>query len=78
MEHTVREQQGYHIIALTGEIDLESSPKARQILLETIDRSAKVLIDMASVTYIDSSGIATLVEAFQRTKKKKDIWRLSV
>ncbi len=71
MEHTVREQQGYHIIALTGEIDLESSPKARQILLETIDRSAKVLIDMASVTYIDSSGIATLVEAFQRTKKKE-------
>lgn len=70
MEHTVCEEQGYHIVALAGEIDLESSPKARQILLETIDRSAKVLIDMASVTYIDSSGIATLVEAFQRTKKK--------
>jgi len=70
MTHTVCEKQGYHIVALTGEIDLESSPKARQVLLETIDRSTKVLIDMASVTYIDSSGIASLVEAFQRTKKK--------
>ena len=70
MEHHVREEQGYHIVNLTGEIDLETSPLARKILLETVDASAKLLIDMASVTYIDSSGIATLVEAFQRAKKK--------
>jgi len=70
MEHHVREEQGYHIVTLTGEIDLESSPQARQILLETVNQSLKLLIDMATVTYIDSSGIATLVEAFQRAKKK--------
>lgn len=70
MEHHVSEAQGYHMVTLTGEIDLETSPQARQILLKTIDQSAKVLIDMASVTYIDSSGIATLVEAFQQAKKK--------
>ncbi len=69
MEHRVREDQGYHIVILTGEIDLESSPQARKILLDTVDHSAKLLIDMASVTYIDSSGIATLVEAFQRAKR---------
>jgi len=71
MEHTVFEELGYHIVALIGEIDLETSPKARQILLDTVDQSAKVLIDMGSVTYIDSSGIATLVEAFQRAKKNR-------
>jgi anti-sigma B factor antagonist len=70
MEHHVSEAQGYHMVTLTGEIDLETSPQARQILLKTVDQSAKVLIDMASVTYIDSSGIATLVEAFQQAKKK--------
>jgi len=69
MEHHVREEQGYHIVTLTGEIDFETSPKARQILLETVAQSTKLLIEMASVTYIDSSGIATLVEAFQRAKK---------
>ena len=69
MEHHVREEQGYHIVTLTGEIDLETSPQARQILLETVTQSTKLLIEMASVTYIDSSGIATLVEAFQRAKK---------
>jgi anti-sigma B factor antagonist len=70
MEHHVSEAQGYHMVTLTGEIDLETSPRARHILLDTVDQSAKVLIDMASVTYIDSSGIATLVEAFQQAKKK--------
>lgn len=69
MEHQVRKEQGYHIVTLTGEIDLETSPQARQILLGTVEQSEKLLIDMASVTYIDSSGIATLVEAFQRAKK---------
>ena len=69
MEHQIRKEQGYHIVTLTGEIDLETSPQARQILLGTVEQSEKLLIDMASVTYIDSSGIATLVEAFQRAKK---------
>ena len=49
---------------------METSPQARQILFNAIDQSSKLLIDMASVTYIDSSGIATLVEIFQQTKKK--------
>lgn len=70
MEHQIRNEQGYHIVTLTGEIDLETSPQARQILLDTVEQSEKLLIDMAFVTYIDSSGIATLVEAFQRAKKK--------
>ncbi len=71
MEHHVRQEQGYHIVTLTGEIDLETSPLARKVLLDTVDHCAKLLVDMASVTYIDSSGIATLVEAFQGAKKKE-------
>ena len=70
MEHYIRTEHGYHIVVLTGEIDMETSPQVRQILLNAIDQSSKLLIDMASVTYIDSSGIATLVETFQQTKKK--------
>ncbi|HPW65316.1 MAG TPA: STAS domain-containing protein, partial [Candidatus Omnitrophota bacterium] len=29
----------------------------------------KILIDLSKVDYMDSSGIATFVEAFQRTKR---------
>ena len=70
LEHHVREEQGHHIVTLTGEIDLESSPQVRQILLDLVKKRENLIVDMASVAYIDSSGIATLVEAFQLTKKQ--------
>jgi len=70
MKHHIYETQGHHIITLTGEFDLETSPHAREILLQAVNQGTKLLIDMAAVTYIDSSGIATLVEVFQRAKKK--------
>jgi len=37
----------------------------------------KVLIDLSGVTYIDSSGLATLIEMFQRLKKIGGKLRLS-
>lgn len=69
MEHQIKEEQGSHIVLLRGEVDLESSPKARQIMLEAVGKGDRILVDLASVTYMDSSGIASLVEAFQRAKK---------
>ena len=69
MQHQIREERGNQIVMLSGEIDLESSPKARQILLDAVGKKKRVLVDLASVTYMDSSGIASLVEVFQRAKK---------
>ena len=50
-------------------MDLEQSPTARKILLETVDQAPHILVDLAAVTYMDSSGIASLVEAYQQAKK---------
>ena len=71
MEHQIKEQEGNHVVLLHGEVDLESSPKARQVMLEAVGIGKKILVDLESVTYMDSSGIASLVEAFQRAKKKE-------
>ncbi len=68
LEYDFQEEQGYHIMTLVGEIDLESSPKIRSILLDRVKKTQKLFIDMAGVEFIDSSGIATLVEAFQLAK----------
>jgi anti-sigma B factor antagonist len=68
MQHTLREEQGALVIAFEGDVDLEHSPKARDVLLEGIGQGKNVLVDMSGVTYIDSSGVASLVEAFQRAK----------
>lgn len=59
---------GITIIELFGEIDLDSSPDVRkQILAVTQKKSPKIIINLAGVTYMDSSGVATMVEGLQRT-----------
>ena len=68
MQHSVREQSGAIVVAFAGEIDLEHSPQAREILLECVGRGQKVVVDLASVKYIASSGIASLIEALQRAR----------
>ena len=69
MEYSVREEGGVVIAAFQGEVDLEHSPKAREVLLDCVARGQKVLVDLSGVEYIDSSGVASLVEAFQKAKK---------
>jgi len=66
MSFRISEDQGAATVFLSGEIDLESSPRARQTLLAAIDRGLPVVVDMGEVSYMDSSGIASLVEAFQK------------
>jgi anti-sigma B factor antagonist len=69
MKHEVTRKQGASIVVLKGDVDLESSPAARDILLRSVDGAGKVLVDLSSVTYIDSSGVASLVEALQAAKR---------
>ena len=68
MQHTLRVEQEALIIAFEGDVDLEHSPKAREVLLEGIKQGKAIFVDLSGVTYIDSSGVASLVEAFQRAK----------
>jgi len=69
MSYPIREESDYSIIELTGDIDLSCSPAARTTILGCLNSSKHVLVDMAGVTYIDSSGIASLVEGYQTAKR---------
>jgi anti-sigma B factor antagonist len=69
MEHEITEKSGTCVVAFKGEVDLESSPAAREILLKCFENTGKVIVDLSEVTYIDSSGVASLVEALQAAKK---------
>ena len=58
-----------HIIRLSGEIDLQHSPEMRQLLHEKANKSVPaILLDFSEVKYIDSSGLATLVEYYQKSR----------
>jgi len=68
MQYKTTIKGDHTIIALTGEIDLQTSPEAREQLLELLKDRRHVLVDLSGVEYIDSSGIASLVEALQFAK----------
>ena len=69
MNCDIRDEGGVAVVALSGDVDLESSPKVRAALLNCVGTKPSVLVDMAGVSYIDSSGVASLVEAYQSARK---------
>ena len=58
------------VCSLEGEINIGNSPELRKAFESIVQRNEKkVLVDFSAVYYIDSSGLATLIEMFHRLKK---------
>ena len=57
------------VVALEGSVDIYSSTELRGELKVALDNETpRLVVDMAGVSFIDSSGLATLIEALQRIK----------
>jgi anti-sigma B factor antagonist len=66
------------ILELSGEIDINTSPEVRKSFNQLIkEEEKKILLNFTRITYIDSSGLATLVEMLQRMKRYQGLLRLS-
>jgi len=65
-----RALQGCTILDLSGDIDLANSPVMRKALLGEIKekRTPKVFLNLKNVRYMDSSGIASLVEGLKASR----------
>ena len=58
------------VIGVRGEVDLYTSPKLRTAILKAVPASGGgVAVDLSGVGYIDSSGVATLVEGLRSAKE---------
>ena len=63
---------GERIIIVSGEVDLYSSPDLREALTKAkCDPPLSVVVDLSDVPYMDSSGVATLVEGFRAAGERK-------
>jgi len=71
MKYPVSQLLNYTVIHLTGEIDLNESPEVRRQILNCIKKQNNLLVDLSGVNYIDSSGVASLVEGLQLSRTKK-------
>lgn len=70
MTYEVTNVNGAAVVALTGDVDLQTSPTVRHQLLESLEKYPQIVVDLSAVNYIDSSGVASLVEAFQVSRRK--------
>jgi len=69
MNIELSEYKGKKIIALSGDVDMHSSPVLRDELMVLVKKKVPALfIDFNKVSYIDSSGIATFVEGLKSMK----------
>lgn len=60
------------IFNIEGEIDLYNSPELRHKLTDEINKGTnKILLNFSKVKYIDSSGLATLIEGLQKMDRQK-------
>jgi anti-sigma B factor antagonist len=71
MECSIHNEGDFTVVALSGDVDLHYSPEARKQILSQLNKNNNVLVDLSGVSYIDSSGIASLVEGFQLARNKK-------
>lgn len=67
LEISVKNDQSSSQLMIVGEVDMYSSPQVRRMLLELVkQKQSPIIVDLAEVSYMDSSGVATLIEGLQR------------
>ena len=65
------------VLVLEGSVDIYTSSELRGELKVALDKQApRIVVDMAGVTFVDSSGLATLIEALQRMGSYEGVLRL--
>jgi anti-sigma B factor antagonist len=69
MNISIREFGAARVVDLSGEVDLGTSPDLRRTLFDLLGKTSRLALNLRALRYIDSSGIATLIEVFQHAQR---------
>ena len=70
MSYKVTEEGNIATIHLDGEIDMDVTEKAKEVIFPHIDAGKEVHLNLSNVQYMDSSGISVLIESHQKAMEK--------
>ena len=78
LEITVDHSGEGTLAQLRGRLGTDSSPALRDLLLPMLRKPSRdtVIVDLANVSYIDASGIATLIEGLKVARNHQIVLRL--
>ena len=69
MNVAIEPRAGHTQVRVAGEVDMNSAPELRSALREAVDGGGSVMVHLGGVTYMDSAGIAVLIEGLQWSKR---------
>jgi anti-anti-sigma factor len=70
MSYKVTEDGNIATVHLDGEIDMDVTEKAKEVIFPHIDAGKEVHLNLSKVQYMDSSGISVLIESHQKALEK--------
>ncbi len=71
MKISARRTEQATILDVSGNIDMSNSPEVRKALLRELHEKSvtRVVLNLSGVAYIDSSGVASLVEGLKASRE---------
>ncbi len=78
MDISTRESGVATIVDVVGDITLYNSPQVRKVLLDLLKtkKAPRVIVNLEKVRYIDSAGVASLVEGLKVSRDLKSTFAL--
>ena len=64
-----RQEGGWTILSLTGQLDVATAPRVRQSLIEAqYSAASRVVLDLSGVEFIDSMGLGVIIGGLKRAR----------
>lgn len=76
IEVAVADEGGARIVKVSGDVDLDSSPQLWTKLQAALKNAPVVKVHLRDVAYIDSSGVAVLIQGLKHAQKNGADYRL--
>lgn len=78
MDISTRQAGNATVVDVTGDITLYNSPEVRRVLMDLLKEKhrPRVIVNMLNVKYIDSAGVASLVEGLKVSRDLKSSFAL--
>jgi anti-anti-sigma factor len=65
--------QGFALVRASGEIDMSGSNDFAEALVEVAEGTPGLIVDLSSVTYLDSAGVRAIFEVVRRLATRRQV-----
>jgi len=68
---TQKPQEEVAVIALSGEVDVYTSPRVKQEVVDLLNAgTTRLIVDLSGVEYLDSTGLGVLIGGLKRARER--------